>query len=209
MPLPRTIFDEPLIQDVKSRVEGFYRSVQDQPIIVPMEQTQIPFFQALEATPSFVQNVLNIPSNIAESAVAKTRFKEFAPLVGLVARFAMPNISGKIYYRGLKNLPKGKGSTQMVGTYLTDKFSEAKFYGKNIQKVRVYPQKPLYSETLPDAAKKLGLWNREFEVLLAKNSRAADNLVSKEALRHGYDSIIRRNGDWIIVLKHSIMHTIK
>jgi len=143
--------------------------------------------------------------NLATKGVKEVKPKiKIKPLKEIVTK-----VRKTTYYRGMDVSPEGVISTKRIGTYFTRVPEEAKFYGKKVAEYKITPKNPLHSESLPDAAKKLGLWSKKFEELLAKNPREADNLISKKALQKGYDAIIRRDGDWVIALDSKIIKPIK
>jgi hypothetical protein len=93
-------------------------------------------------------------------------------------------LMGELYYRGISKGRKPIG--YKTGIYFTRHPEEAKFYagrkGKIIQ-ARIEPKKPLHTETFPDSAKKLGLWDKHFEHLLMTDPAKAHAVVASVAER--------------------------
>jgi len=148
-----------------------------------------------------VWNYLN-PSYVESKVESKPEPKAGKPKAEVKAK-----VEGITYYRGVSR-PTGMeaptGERRRPSVYLTRSEREAKFYGKDIEKVTVKPKNPMYSETAVDAAEKLGVL-ADYDKVIGSDPIAADKVIYDAAKKKGYDAIIRRDGDWVQVIDHGII----
>jgi len=116
----------------------------------------------------------------------------------------LERVRGTVYYRGIR--PEGRGRRE--GLYFTRHLDEAQFYagdGGRIVKAEINPKRAVCSRTAVDAAHFLGVLG-EYDRLIGNRQFAeADNVVARAARAKGYDSLVRRGGDWVVVVDPEIM----
>jgi len=117
----------------------------------------------------------------------------------------LENIRKTLYYRGIHGLD----SCGRIGIYFTNSPEEAKFYDEKIIKAYLNPKKALVSETSVDLAEMLGL-SKEYDELVGTGRYIeSDDLLSRKGLKLGYDTFVRRGGDWVVVLKPDIIKEVR
>lgn len=92
-------------------------------------------------------------------------------------------VEGITYYRGVSRHTGMEAPTserRRPSTYLTRSEREAKFYGKDIEKVTVKPKNPMYSETAVDAAEKLGVIE-DYDKYIGSDPIKADEVIYNAA----------------------------
>lgn len=142
--------------------------------------------------------VAEIGRYVDESANAVERL-----IYGEVPSPLVAKVISTKYYRGLTPKP---GAEHRTSVYFTRSKKEASYYGTEVSEVWVNPKNPMQAETAVDAAEKLGV-SKEYDRLVAASPVAADDIIAEAAKKRGYDSIIRREGDWVQVIDKSIIST--
>jgi len=146
-------------------------------------------------------------SIVKAQAEAEKRTPEVKPKAEAPKPSTETKVEGITYYRGVSRhsgMEAPTGERRRPSIYLTKSEREAKFYGKDIEKVTVKPKNPMYSETAVDAAEKLGVIE-QYDKFIGSDPIKADEVIYNAAKKAGYDAIIRRDGDWVQVIDKDII----